>query len=61
MPKKYKEYHKEKADLERKEQIASAHTIIELIKVCVDNSTSFEEFSALLQNVLTKLEKQMDE
>ena len=61
MPKKYREYHKEKAELERKEQLASAHTVVQLIKVCAEDSTNFQEFTDLLKNVLTKLEQKMDE
>ena len=61
MPKKYKEYHQQKYDIERREQMASAYTVIEIVKICAEDSTNFKEFTELLKDALIKLEKRMDE
>lgn len=61
MPKTYKELHKEKADLERKETLASVRQTLLLVKICAQNSTNFEEFKNLLENTIVKVEAKMEE
>ena len=61
MPKPWKDLHKERAELERKETLASVRQILQLVKVCAENSTSFEEFSELLKDCIAKVEAKMDE
>ena len=61
MPKTYKELHKEKADLERKETLASVRQTLLLVKICAQNSTNFEEFKNLLENTIIKVEAKMEE
>lgn len=59
--KKYKDYHAEKLELERKETMAYARTILELVRVCARNSTNFDEFTKLLENAIAKIEAKLDE
>ena len=37
MPKPWKDLHKERAELERKETLASVRQILQLVKVCAEN------------------------
>lgn len=61
MPQTYKELHAEKHKLEVKETLATVYQVLKLVKICADNSTTFEEFSNLLNNTLDKVEKKMNE
>ena len=60
MPRPYKEIHEEKAALEVKETLATVRQVLQLLKACAENSTSFEEFSALLDTTITKVEEKLD-
>jgi len=60
MPKPWKEYHKERADLERKETLATVRQVLQLVKVCAEGSTNFEEFVKLLNNAIVRVEEKMD-
>ena len=59
--KTYKELHAEKQKLETKEALASVRQIIQLIKICAENSTNFEDFTKLLNNTIAKIEAKMEE
>ena len=61
MPKPWKELHKEKAELERKETLASVRQTLQLVRVCAENSTNFQEFKDLLNDTIAKVEAKMDE
>ena len=61
MPKTYKELHVEKAKLERNETLATVRQTLQLIRICADHSTNFEEFVALLNDSITKIEEKMEE
>lgn len=61
MPKPWKELHKERAELERKETLASVRQTLQLVRVCAENSTNFQEFKDLLNNTIAKVEAKMDE
>ncbi len=61
MRKKYKELHAEKTKLERLEVLASIANILDLIRIAAKNSTSFEEFTAILEATIQKVEEKMDE
>lgn len=60
MPKTYKELHEEKLKLETNETLATVRQILQLVRTCAENSTNFEEFSNLLENVIAKVEAKMD-
>ena len=59
MPKTYKELHQEKGELERKEQLTLIRGAVELIQICARNSTSFEEFAALLEDTIGKIQQKI--
>ena len=61
MPKTYKELHVEKAKLERNETLATVRQTLQLIKICASHSINFEEFVALLNDSITKIEEKMEE
>ncbi len=61
MPKTYKELHEEKGKLELQETLASVRQTLQLVKICAESSTSFEEFTNLLNNAIAKVEAKMDE
>lgn len=61
MPKTYKELHVEKAKIERNETLATVRQTLQLIRICADHSTNFEEFVALLNDSITKIEEKMEE
>jgi len=57
----YKELHAEKNKLEVKETLATVRQVLQLVKICAENATSFEEFASLLNNSIAKVEAKMDE
>lgn len=59
MPKTHKELHEEKLKLETNETLATVRQIFQLIKICASNSTSFEEFTTLLDETIAKVEGKM--
>ena len=59
--KTYKELHTEKLKLEQKEMLASVRQTLQLIRICADHSTNFEEFTALLNDTIAKVEAKMEE
>ena len=61
MPKTYKELHAEKLKLEQKETLASVRQTIQLVRICAENSTNFEEFTKLLNDAIAKVEAKMEE
>ena len=58
--KTYKELHEEKMKLEQVETLASVRQILQLVKICADNSTNFEEFTKLLDDTIAKVEAKME-
>lgn len=61
MPKTYRELHAEKAKIERNETLATVRQTLQLIRICANHSTNFEEFVALLNDSITKIEEKMEE
>lgn len=61
MPKTYRELHVEKAKIERNETLATVRQTLQLIRICANHSTNFEEFVALLNDSITKIEEKMEE
>lgn len=59
--KTYRELHAEKEKLEVKEALASVRQTIQLVRICAENSTNFEEFTKLLNNAIEKIEAKMEE
>lgn len=60
MPKTYKELHEEKNKLEKQETLAIVRQTLQLISICAENATNFQEFSDLLKNTITKVESKME-
>lgn len=59
MPKTYKELHEEKNQLEKQETLATVRQILQLINICAEDATNFQEFSDLLKTAITKVESKM--
>lgn len=59
--KKYKDFHKEKHELEVLETLATVRQVFKLIEICADNSNNFEEFRKMVKDTITSIEKKMDE
>lgn len=59
MAKTYKEIHEEKSKYEINETLASVRQVLQLVRICASNSTSFEEFTQLLDDAIVKVEGKM--
>lgn len=61
MPKSFKELHKEKTDLERKEFLVTMRGVLDIIKIAAQNSASLEEFAELLKDSIEKIDNMIGE
>ena len=61
MHKSFKELHKEKAELERKESLATMRGALDIIRIAAQNSTSWDEFTELLKTSIEKIDNMIGE
>ena len=61
MPKSFKELHKEKTELERKESLATMRGALDIIRIAAQNSTSWNEFTELLKTSIEKIDNMIGE
>lgn len=61
MPKSFKELHKEKTELERKESLATLRGALDMVRIAAENSTSWEEFTELLKGAIEKIDNMIGE
>ena len=61
MPKSFKELHKEKTELERKESLATMRGALDIIRIAAQNSTSWDEFTELLKTSIEKIDNMIGE
>ena len=56
-----KELHKEKTELERKESLATMRGALDIIRIAAQNSTSWREFTELLEISIEKIDNMIGE
>lgn len=61
MPKSFKELHKEKTELERKESLVTMRGVVDIIRIAAQNSTSWGEFTELLEISIEKIDNMIGE
>ena len=61
MHKSFKELHKEKTELERKESLATMRGALDIIRIAAQNSTSWGEFIELLETSIEKIDNMIGE
>lgn len=61
MPKSFKELHKEKTELERKESLVTMRGVVDIIRIAAQNSTSWGEFIELLETSIEKIDNMIGE
>ena len=61
MPKNFKELHKEKTELERKESLATMRGALDIIRIAAKNSSSWGEFVELLEISIEKINNMIGE
>ena len=61
MPKSFKELHKEKTELERKESLATMRGALDIIRIAAKNSSSWGEFTELLEISIEKIDNMIGE
>ena len=61
MSKGFKELHKEKIELERKELLATMRGVLDIIKIAAQNSASWEDFTELLKDSIEKIDNMIGE